>query len=220
MHQPHGFIDPRHSDYVYHLQHSLYGLSKPHVLGSFSLLPMLYDLVFNTAKPIPLHRGNEIAYSLLYELGSLNYFLGISAEWTSTSMFFSHSKYVECHTFTRPDISYDDHQVCLYMHDPREPYYTSLKCILRYIRGTIDHRLQLHVSSMAQLTAYTDADLAEKKVKEVVDEWEDVREHWNFRFKGREREVKGCSGSGGAVYVMSFRNLLKVSGIWELSVIY
>nr|GEW80071.1 ribonuclease H-like domain-containing protein [Tanacetum cinerariifolium] len=41
--------------------------------------------------------------------------------------------------FTRPDISYAVQQVCLYMHDLREPYYTALKRILRDIRGTIDH---------------------------------------------------------------------------------
>ncbi|GKC52475.1 ribonuclease H-like domain-containing protein, partial [Tanacetum coccineum] len=39
-------------------------------------------------------------------------------------------------TFTRPDISYVVQQVCLYMHDPREPHFSALKRILRYIRGT------------------------------------------------------------------------------------
>ncbi|GJV12072.1 ribonuclease H-like domain-containing protein [Tanacetum coccineum] len=63
-------------------------------------------------------------------------------------------------TFTRPDISYVVQQVCLYMHDLREPYYTALKRILCYIHGTIDHGLQLHVSSLTQLTTYTDADWA------------------------------------------------------------
>ncbi|GJU77811.1 ribonuclease H-like domain-containing protein [Tanacetum coccineum] len=63
-------------------------------------------------------------------------------------------------TFTRPDLSYVVQQVCLYMHDPRDPHFTALKRILRYVCGTIDHGLQLHVSSTAQLTAYTDADWA------------------------------------------------------------
>nr|GEY21552.1 ribonuclease H-like domain-containing protein [Tanacetum cinerariifolium] len=49
-------------------------------------------------------------------------------------------------------------QVCLYMHDPREPRLLALKRILRYIRGNIDHGLQLHASSMTQLVAYTNAD--------------------------------------------------------------
>ncbi|GJV62533.1 ribonuclease H-like domain-containing protein [Tanacetum coccineum] len=53
-----------------------------------------------------------------------------------------------------------DPQVCLYMHDPREPHFIALKRILRYVRGTLDFGLQLHVSSTAQLTAFTDADWA------------------------------------------------------------
>ncbi|GJX66015.1 ribonuclease H-like domain-containing protein [Tanacetum coccineum] len=35
-------------------------------------------------------------------------------------------------TFTRPDISYAVQQVCLYMHDPREPHFSALKRILRF----------------------------------------------------------------------------------------
>ncbi|GKC51601.1 ribonuclease H-like domain-containing protein [Tanacetum coccineum] len=49
-------------------------------------------------------------------------------------------------TFTRPYISYAVQQICLHMHDPREPH--------------LDHGLQLHVSSTSQLNAYTDADWA------------------------------------------------------------
>nr|GEU36319.1 ribonuclease H-like domain-containing protein [Tanacetum cinerariifolium] len=63
-------------------------------------------------------------------------------------------------TFTRTNLSYVFQQVCLYMHDPRDPYFTALKRILRYVRGTLDYGLQLHVSSTTQLTAYTDADWA------------------------------------------------------------
>nr|GEY50881.1 ribonuclease H-like domain-containing protein [Tanacetum cinerariifolium] len=53
-------------------------------------------------------------------------------------------------TFTRPDLSYVVQQVCLYMHDPRDPHFTALKHILRYVRGTFDYGLQLHVSPTAQ----------------------------------------------------------------------
>ncbi|GKA10331.1 ribonuclease H-like domain-containing protein [Tanacetum coccineum] len=62
--------------------------------------------------------------------------------------------------FTRPDLSYAIQQVCLYMHDPRDPHFTALKRILCYVRGTLDYGLQLHVSSTTQLSAYTDADWA------------------------------------------------------------
>ncbi|GJS06006.1 ribonuclease H-like domain-containing protein [Tanacetum coccineum] len=61
-------------------------------------------------------------------------------------------------TFTRLDISYAVQQVCLYMHDPREPYFSALKRILRYVRGTLDYGLQLFSSFTTDLVAYSDAD--------------------------------------------------------------
>ena len=63
-------------------------------------------------------------------------------------------------TFTRPNFSYVVQQVCLYMHDPREPQFSALKRILQYVRGTLDYGLQLYVSTDAKLTTYTDADQA------------------------------------------------------------
>ncbi|GKD32179.1 ribonuclease H-like domain-containing protein [Tanacetum coccineum] len=50
--------------------------------------------------------------------------------------------------------------VYLYMYNPCEPHLASLKRILRYVRGTLDHGLQFHVSTTTQLTAYTDVDWA------------------------------------------------------------
>ncbi|GJS41871.1 ribonuclease H-like domain-containing protein [Tanacetum coccineum] len=110
------------------------------------------------------------------DLGSLNYFLGISVTRNASGMFLSQQKYatevldragmLNCKpcrtpvdtdsklsadgapisdstlyrslagalqylTFTRPDISYAVQQVCLFMHDPREPHLSALKRILR-----------------------------------------------------------------------------------------
>ncbi|GJR16214.1 ribonuclease H-like domain-containing protein [Tanacetum coccineum] len=61
-------------------------------------------------------------------------------------------------TFTRPDITYAVQQVCLYMHDPREPHFSALKRILRYVQGTLDYGLQLFSSTTDSLIAYSDAD--------------------------------------------------------------
>ncbi|XP_021757480.1 uncharacterized protein LOC110722518 [Chenopodium quinoa] len=61
-------------------------------------------------------------------------------------------------TFTRPDIAYAVQQVCLFMHDPREPHYEALKCIMRYVQGTIDHGLHLYPTISHRLITYTDAD--------------------------------------------------------------
>jgi hypothetical protein len=46
-------------------------------------------------------------------------------------------------TFSRPDIAYAVQQVCLHMHNPREPHLTALKRILRYLRGSLDYGLLL-----------------------------------------------------------------------------
>jgi hypothetical protein len=61
--------------------------------------------------------------------------------------------------FTRPNIAYAVQQVCLHMHDPREPHLTALKRVLRYLRGTIDFGL-LRRSPTTELRVYTDADWA------------------------------------------------------------
>jgi len=63
-------------------------------------------------------------------------------------------------TFTRPDIAYAVQQVCLHMHDPREPHLAALKRILRYIRGTLHLGLLLRPSRQADLVVYSDADWA------------------------------------------------------------
>ncbi|GKB31322.1 ribonuclease H-like domain-containing protein [Tanacetum coccineum] len=63
-------------------------------------------------------------------------------------------------TFTRPDLSYAVQQLCLYMHDPREPHLNAMKCVLCYLRGTTDLGLQLFWSTTSQLIAYSDADWA------------------------------------------------------------
>ncbi|GJY40966.1 ribonuclease H-like domain-containing protein [Tanacetum coccineum] len=104
MHQPLGFWDSTHPDYVCLLQRSLYGLKQaPRACLA----------------------------------GSLQYL-----------------------TFTRPDISYAVQQVCLHMHDPREPHFSALKRILRYVCGTLEYGLQLFSSSTTDLVAYSDADWA------------------------------------------------------------
>ncbi|XP_021757187.1 uncharacterized protein LOC110722226 [Chenopodium quinoa] len=57
-------------------------------------------------------------------------------------------------TFTRPDIAYAVQQVCLFMHDPREPHFEALKR-QRYVQGTIDHGLHLYPTVSHRLITYT-----------------------------------------------------------------
>nr|GEV13143.1 ribonuclease H-like domain-containing protein [Tanacetum cinerariifolium] len=63
-------------------------------------------------------------------------------------------------TMTLQDPTWNMDTVYLYMHDPREPHFSALKRILRYVRGTLDYGLQLFASSTTSLVAYSNADWA------------------------------------------------------------
>ncbi|GKB52177.1 ribonuclease H-like domain-containing protein [Tanacetum coccineum] len=133
MHQPLGFWDSRHPDYVFLLQSRCDSSLFIYRHGTNTAYLLLYvdDIVLATSFENLLQ---QIIASLHHEffitdLDPLNYFLG------------------------------DDVQhVCLYMHDPREPYFSALKRILRYVRGTLDLGLQLFSSSTTSLVTYSNAD--------------------------------------------------------------
>jgi hypothetical protein len=46
------------------------------------------------------------------------------------------------------------------MHAPTGDHFQVLKCILRYIKGTFHHGLQLHHTPSRELLAYSDIDWA------------------------------------------------------------
>jgi hypothetical protein len=61
-------------------------------------------------------------------------------------------------TLTRSDLAYAVQQVCLFMHDPREPHMVLVKRILCYVKGTLSSGLHIGAGPIDTLTAYTDAD--------------------------------------------------------------
>ncbi|XP_014660501.1 uncharacterized protein LOC106804258 [Setaria italica] len=61
-------------------------------------------------------------------------------------------------TLTQPDLGYAVQQVCLFMHDPRKPHMALIKCILRYVKGTISSGLHIGIGSVQSLTAYSNAE--------------------------------------------------------------
>ncbi|GJV66199.1 ribonuclease H-like domain-containing protein [Tanacetum coccineum] len=122
------------------------GLSKPRVLGFSALLVVLHELVFSIRIIASLH--SEFAMT---DLGSLNYFLESKLGWngdpvSDSTLYRNHAGALQYLTFTRPDLYYAVEHVCVYMHDPRDLHFTALKRILRYVRGTLDYGLQLHVT--------------------------------------------------------------------------
>jgi hypothetical protein len=63
-------------------------------------------------------------------------------------------------TLTRSDIAYAVQQICLHMHDPREPHLTAMKRILRYLREMPNFGLLLRRSSNSDQVVYLNVDWA------------------------------------------------------------
>nr|GEY35156.1 hypothetical protein [Tanacetum cinerariifolium] len=141
MHQPPGFVDPNKPNYVCHLQRSLYGLKQ----APPSSLAFLQRII--------TYLHSEFAMT---DLGSRNYFLGISTQRSASGLFLSQSKLAE-EIFERVQALFG----CLYMHDPHDLHFTALKHFLRYVHGILDYDMHLYVSSTTELSAYTDADWAD-----------------------------------------------------------
>ncbi|GJV47025.1 ribonuclease H-like domain-containing protein [Tanacetum coccineum] len=169
-------LDSVHPDYVCLLQRSLYGLkqasrawSKRQGTDTAYLLLYVDDIDLTASSKILLQ---QIIRSLHQEAHVVNcnpsrtpidteFKLGSDGDPVSDSTLYrSLAGSLQYLTFTRPDISYAVQQVCLYMHDPREPHFSALKRILRYVRGTLYYGLQLFSSSTTDLVAYSDADWA------------------------------------------------------------
>ncbi|GJX74711.1 ribonuclease H-like domain-containing protein [Tanacetum coccineum] len=176
MHQPPSFVDSRYPHHVCLLQRSLYGLNQaPRAWFQRFAGYATRAGFFITVVAILLYLLQQIIASLhnefdMTDLAALNYFLGISADRTSTGLFLSQKKYalqllerahmVNCNPSRTPVDTESKlvQQICLYMHDPREQHFAALKRILRYVRGTVDFGLQLYVSATTSLVGYTDAD--------------------------------------------------------------
>ncbi|GAA0144838.1 transmembrane signal receptor [Lithospermum erythrorhizon] len=63
-------------------------------------------------------------------------------------------------TIRRPDISFAVNRACQFMHNPTEAYWQAVKCILRYLKGSITHGLLIQPLSSFHLSAYAYFDWA------------------------------------------------------------
>nr|GFC22343.1 ribonuclease H-like domain-containing protein [Tanacetum cinerariifolium] len=156
MHQPPGFTDPNH---VCLLQHSLYGLKQAprawfECFAGLFLSQKKYACELlecaNMVNCNPLRTHVDTDSKLGPE--------GVAVQ--DPTLYCSLARGLQYLTFTRPDLSYAVQQICLYMHDPREPYFAALKRILRYVCGSVDFGLQLYASATTSLVGCTDTDWA------------------------------------------------------------
>ncbi|GJZ03537.1 ribonuclease H-like domain-containing protein [Tanacetum coccineum] len=106
--------------------------------GTATAFLLLYvdNIVLTTSSEILLQRTIDSLHQefSMTDLGSLNFFwskLGDDGDPVSDpTLYRSLAGFLQYLTFTRNDISYAVQQVCLYMHDPREPHFLYLKRIL------------------------------------------------------------------------------------------
>jgi histone deacetylase 1/2 len=61
-------------------------------------------------------------------------------------------------TYTRLDIAFSVNKVCQFLHAPTTVHWTTIKHILRYLRGTISLGLRLSRSSSTIISVFSDAD--------------------------------------------------------------
>ncbi|KAF5461735.1 hypothetical protein F2P56_017810 [Juglans regia] len=63
-------------------------------------------------------------------------------------------------SLTRPDISFAVNKLSQFMHKPTITHWTTIKRLLRYLKQTIFHVIQLQKDTTWHLTTYSDADWA------------------------------------------------------------
>jgi hypothetical protein len=63
-------------------------------------------------------------------------------------------------TITRPDIAFAVNKVSQFMHNPTMLHWSTVKRILRYLKGSIDSGIHIRASSDLTLHAYSDSEWA------------------------------------------------------------
>lgn len=153
-----------------------------------------------------LHRANMTNCTSCTTLADMRYKLDVddSPPVDDPTLYRSLAGVLQYLTFTRPDISFDVQQVCLFMHDPQTTHLNALKRILRYIKGTISHGLQLNKTTSNSLVAYSDADWAGCPttrrstsgycvfLRENLISWSSKRQH-TFSRSSAEAEYRGVA---------------------------
>ena len=63
-------------------------------------------------------------------------------------------------TLTRPDLTHAVNLVCQFMHQPGMSHFQAVKCILRYLQGTLDYGIRILSCLYFTLYGFSDADWA------------------------------------------------------------
>ncbi|KAE8678139.1 Detected protein of unknown function [Hibiscus syriacus] len=142
--------DRDHPYHVYKLRKAIYGLKQaPHACQRKYIANLLNRTHMTKAKPAPtplatsptltLQSGTPLSNPTEYRtiIGSLQYL-----------------------SLTRPDVTYTVNKLSQFMHQPTSDHWNTVKCLLWYLCGTLEHGITLRQTSPLALHAYLDADLA------------------------------------------------------------
>lgn len=138
-------------------------------------------------------------------------------------------------TFTRPDISYADQQICLYMHDPRERHFAALKRNIIYIHDTSSLGslfllqsllLWLPTLMLIGLSVMTHADRRQTIVSSIMTLWFHGQLNDNLSYLGptlrlniMERKLWSLNVHGYATFFSNF-NVLSIVHLWCIQIIF
>ncbi|GJS78523.1 ribonuclease H-like domain-containing protein [Tanacetum coccineum] len=145
--------------------------------GSSQQLGVDFDETFSlVVKLATIHTvlslaGSQVAYLPIYvddiilTASSTTYLARLKTLLLKSCLFLSQKKYALDLLARAHMVNFQ--QVCLYMHDPKEPHFAALKRILCYVQGTLELGLHLYASATTSLVGYTDADWVVLKLKWV-----------------------------------------------------
>jgi histone deacetylase 1/2 len=128
-------------------------------------------------------------------------------------------------TITRPDLSFVVNKVSQYVQGPMDKHWAALKRVLRYVKGTLDQKLQFQKSDNT-LNAFSDADWAgcpddrrstggfAVKMGSNLVSWSSKKQPTVSR-SSTESEYKAIANVAVAAELIWIQSLLKELGIFQ-----
>ncbi|GKE25572.1 ribonuclease H-like domain-containing protein [Tanacetum coccineum] len=169
MHQPLGFQDYDHPDYVCLLHRSFYGLKQASKAWFHRFASYITRVGFHYSRCdsslFIYKQGTDTAYLFLYVVDIvltassetlLQQIISSSHQRKFATEILDRAGMVSCNS-SRTPVNTESK-----LGDDGDPYniFSALKRVLRYVRGTLNYGLQLFSSSTTYLVAYSDADWA------------------------------------------------------------
>ncbi|KAL6315489.1 hypothetical protein AAG906_000783 [Vitis piasezkii] len=181
MMQPPGFKDTDKLDHVCRLRKAIYGLDR--LLGVVHTTSCSFQLGFKNSKADSSLLFTHMVLSFaIFDMGNLTLFTGVEVIPTRAGLFLSQHQYIRDLLSTTNMLGAKDtwfsrvigslhifhptghfvfvNKLSQFMHKPTTAHWTATKRLLRYLKQTIFHGIQLTRNTTSVLTTFSDADWA------------------------------------------------------------